>query len=199
MSSPTRTKRMGSRGVPRPHSISGQTGTHSTKRPKVSVRNVSRLWPPSKRTASPSRHDEMPTRIGIDASAVFVEVSDRAAVIRPVQQRLPLFPAALEVARLAVPANGRRMARDRPPPPDLPRIVSRPSPHVVPAIPLEPAARILRADPAVAPPDGQGLGGVDTEVIEAGVAARRRELRANEPAGRKLATAVGQVLPAENA
>src|SRR5690349_3077072 len=55
---------MASRGVPNPHSTSGQTDTHSTKRPNVSVRNASRLWPPSKRTGSPSRHVEMPMRIG---------------------------------------------------------------------------------------------------------------------------------------
>src|SRR6478736_3453223 len=61
---PARTSRMASRGVPNPHSTSGHTGTHSTKRPNVSVRNASRLWPPSKRTGSPSRHVEMPMRIG---------------------------------------------------------------------------------------------------------------------------------------
>ena len=39
--------RIGGRGTPRPISTSGHTGTHSTKGPSVSIRNASRLWPPS--------------------------------------------------------------------------------------------------------------------------------------------------------
>ena len=48
---------------PCPTSTSGHTGTHSTYRPSVSVRKLSRLWPPSKRTFCPSRQDEMPMRM----------------------------------------------------------------------------------------------------------------------------------------
>src|SRR5262245_11399300 len=45
-----------------PTSSSGQTGTHSTNRPRVEMRSRSRLCPPSKRTSSPSRQREIPTR-----------------------------------------------------------------------------------------------------------------------------------------
>src|SRR5260221_8110409 len=46
-----------------PTSTSGHTLTHSTSAPSTVVRNGSRLWPPSYRTSSPSRHAEMPRRI----------------------------------------------------------------------------------------------------------------------------------------
>ena len=61
------TKRIDSLGVPNPASTSGQTGTHSTCFPRISTRNWSRLWPPSYRTGSPSRHRLMPRRRGCDS------------------------------------------------------------------------------------------------------------------------------------
>src|SRR5574337_1199685 len=50
-----------------PISISGQTGTNSNHCPSVSVTNRSRACPPSKRTSSPSRHEDTPTRSGRSA------------------------------------------------------------------------------------------------------------------------------------
>src|SRR5688572_32603057 len=146
---------MASRGVPKPHSTSGQTGTHSTKRPNVPVRNASRLWPPSNRTGCPSRHAEMPMRIGrgLETSAA----SDRAAVIRPMQDRLPLPAPAVEVACLAVLPDGRDVPRDGTPATNLPRVIARPPAQVVPAVPLKPPARILRVDPPFPAPLGQRL------------------------------------------
>ena len=84
-----------------------------------------------------------------------VATSDRAAVIRPMQECLPLTPPALEVSFLAMLPNGRNVPRDRTPPPYLSRIVPRPAPHVIAAVPLKPAARILRIDPAFAAPLGE--------------------------------------------
>ena len=46
-SSPRRSRRSVGRGTPRPISTSGQSGTNSTWRPSSSVRNASRLCPPS--------------------------------------------------------------------------------------------------------------------------------------------------------
>ena len=57
------TSRNDSRGVPNPHSTSGQTGTYSTYCPSVWVRNGSCLCPPSKRTFSPSKQVLMPNLI----------------------------------------------------------------------------------------------------------------------------------------
>ncbi len=73
--------------------------------------------------------------------------SDLPAVVGPVKDRLPLAAPAPEVARLAVLPDRRHVPGDRPPAPDLPRVVGAPAAHVVPAVPLKPAARILRVDP----------------------------------------------------
>jgi hypothetical protein len=58
------TRRIASLGDGNPHSTSGQTGTNSTKRPSVSARKGSLLWPPSYRTFSPSRQELMRIRTG---------------------------------------------------------------------------------------------------------------------------------------
>src|SRR4029453_19150873 len=194
--SSTRTSLMASRGVSRPHSTSGQTGIHSTKRPNVSVRKTSRLWPPSKRTCWPSRHAEMPIRIGRGRR---VAISHRTAVIGPVQHGLPLPSPAVEVGSSAMLADGRDVPPDRPPSPNLPRVVARPPAHVIPAVPLKPSARILRMDPAVSAPLGERLRRVYAEVVEARVMTVGTQFRAGEPARRKLAAAIGHVLAAEDA
>src|SRR6185312_6753910 len=67
------------------------------------------------------------------------------------------------------------------------------------AVPLEPAAWIVRMDPAFAPPFRQRLAGVDAEEIERAIAVAAREPGAREPTLGKLAPAVGHVLAAEHA
>ena len=57
------------RGTPSPISTSGQTGTNSKYWPSVSVMKRSCLWFASKRTRSPSRQAETPTRIGRDSAS----------------------------------------------------------------------------------------------------------------------------------
>src|SRR4029450_7009197 len=96
-----------------------------------------------------------------DSVAASRSRSQRAAVVRPVQQGLALFPPALQVAAGAVVAHGRGVARGRAPAADLAPVVRRAAPHVVTAIPLEPAARILWMDPSLAPPRGERLRRVD--------------------------------------
>src|SRR5688500_9599233 len=119
------------------------------------MRNCARLWPPFQRTSSPSRQAEMPTRIG-DSTA-----SDPAAVIRPREERLWRSATEVNFARLAVADDLRHMPADRAPSAYLPRIVGRPTAHVVAAIPLEPSARVLRTYPPLSPPHGERLGRVD--------------------------------------
>src|SRR5262245_28287897 len=99
----------------------------------------------------------MPTRI---------PSSDLAAVILPVHHRLAFTPPTVQVARLAIADDLRDVARNRPPSSDLPRIVGRSPTHVIPAIPLKPAARILRTYPAVAPPRRQRLRRIDAEAVQ---------------------------------
>ena len=72
-SSPTR--RNVSRGTGRPHSTSGQTGTHSTNRPSVSVRNGSLDPTPFQRTFSPSRQALIPILIGSCITTSYVAPS----------------------------------------------------------------------------------------------------------------------------
>jgi len=69
-----------------------------------------------------------------------------------VQQRLALARAAMAIAGFAVAFHLRDMARDLLPALDLAGIVLMPATYPVAAIPLEPAARIVRVDPLFPPP-----------------------------------------------
>jgi hypothetical protein len=67
--------------------------------------------------------------------------SQLATVIGPVQQRLPLPPAAPDIARLTRKLKLTHMTADCLPAFDLPSVlVGHSSPRVAPAVPLEPAA-----------------------------------------------------------
>src|SRR5215813_4820436 len=115
------------------------------------------------------------------------------------QQRLALALAAQQVARLAVALNLPHVAADRLPATDLAAVLVRhAAAHVVAAVPLEPAARIVVVDPALAPPLRQRLARVDAEEVECAVALTGRELRADEPALGEFPAAVGHVLAAED-
>ena len=105
-----------------------------------------------------------------------------SAVVCPVQDGLPLSPPALEIAWFAVLPNRRDVPRDRPPAPDLPRVVGGSAAHVVAAIPLEPPAWILLVDPSVAAPDGERLRGVDAEAVQPRIMPLGAQPGAGEPA-----------------
>src|SRR3954462_6067089 len=95
---------------------------------------------------------------------------DLAAIIRPMQQRLPLAFSAPDVAGLTVHLNLANMAPHGFPAFDLPCILAgEPAAHVVAAIPLEPAAWIVRMYPALLAPNRKRLAGVDAEVVQASV------------------------------
>src|SRR4051794_33752419 len=114
---------------------------------------------------------------------------DLPTVVCPLKDRLPLPAPAVEVARLAVLPDLRHMPRDRPPARDLTRVIGGTAAHVVPAVPLEPPAWILRADPSFAPPGREWLRRLHPKQVEAGVAPAGRQLRVREPARWKLAAA----------
>jgi len=90
------------------------------------------------------------------------------------------------------------MPADRPPPLDLMGVIVAAASHVIAAIPLKPASRILRMDPAVAPPDGQRLRGVDAKVIKPGIVPLRAEFGVCKPLGGEFPSAVGHVLSTED-
>src|SRR5581483_4709285 len=119
---------------------------------------------------------------------------DLPAVVGPLQQRLALAPAAAEVAGIAVLLHLPQVPAHRLPAADLAAILlGHPAAHVVAAVPLEPAAGIVRMDPAFAAPFRERLARGDAEEVERGIAPPRRELGAAEPVGRKLAPRVGHV------
>src|SRR5262245_25297550 len=92
------------------------------------------------------------------------------------------------------------VAADRLPALDLTAVfVADTAAHVVAAIPLEPAARIVGMDPALLAPDRERLARIDAEEIERTVVPLGRELRACEPARGEFLTTVGHVLAAEHA
>src|SRR5262245_46414471 len=126
--------------------------------------------------------------------------SDLAAIVRPVQQSLALTRAAHRVAGLAMPSDLRDVPSDRLPALDLTRIFGRhATAHVVPAIPLEPAAWIVGMNTVIVLPDRQSLAGIDAEMIERRFGTGRREPRARKPGRGKFVAAIRHVLSAEDA
>src|ERR1700761_2792586 len=122
------------------------------------------------------------------------------AVVSPMQQRLTLPLAAGDVAGLAVLLNLPHMTANRLPAPDLPGVLVRDAAaHVIAAIPLKPAARIVLVDPALLAPHRQRLAGIDAEIIQRAVALSAGKLGAGKPAFREFLAAVGHVFAAEHA
>src|SRR5450755_4086297 len=97
----------------------------------------------------------------------FSAFSQLATVVGPVQQRLSLAPATPDIARLARKLKLTHMTADCRPAFDLPSVlVGHSSPHVVPAVPLEPAAWIVGVYPSFPAPFRERLTGIDTEAVE---------------------------------
>src|SRR6185437_4067701 len=121
--------------------------------------------------------------------------SNRAAVVGPMQQSLALPRPAKNIAALAVTLDLPQVPAHRLPPLDLAQVlVLHAAAHIIAAIPLEPAARVVGVNPTLLAPNGQRLARVDAEEVERSIAAVRRKLSAGEPAFGKLVSRVGQVL-----
>ena len=115
------------------------------------------------------------------------------------QQRLSLPRPAHWVAGRTMPLYLRNVPPDGFPALDLPGILVRhASAHIIPAIPLEPAARIRGVYPTFLPPDRERLARIDAEIVARAVAARRGKPSARKPAGGEFLAAVRHVLTAEN-
>jgi len=101
------------------------------------------------------------------------------------KQRLSLTLAAEEIAGHAVALNPANVPARRLPAFDLPAVfLGDPPSGEISAVPLEPAAGILRAYPAFGAPDRQWLACINSEVVERTVAGARREFRpANQSSG----------------
>src|SRR5512143_537183 len=127
--------------------------------------------------------------------------SDLSGIVCPVKECLPLSPTTVHIPRSAVLLYLVDVPPHRKPALDLPIIVVASSTQVVPAIPLEPAARVLRVDPALGIPDGQWLrrvgGGVVESVVVAGNALAMQSGHL-KPVRRVFAPAVAQVSAPED-
>ncbi len=92
------------------------------------------------------------------------------------------------------------MPPDGLPPLDLPLILVRDAAaHIIPTIPLEPAARIVFVYPALFLPYIKRLTGIDPEEVQFRVMAQRTQFCLGEPVRRKFRCAVGHVFPSEYA
>ncbi|MDT7814130.1 MAG: hypothetical protein QOJ42_4046, partial [Acidobacteriaceae bacterium] len=88
-----------------------------------------------------------------------------ATVIRPVQQCLPLTRAAKWISWLTIPFDLIKMATKCFPALYLaPVLIHDSAAEVIPAIPLEPSARVVRINPAFRAPFREGPAGIDTKV-----------------------------------
>lgn len=74
---------------------------------------------------------------------------DFSAVVSPVENGLPLFGSAVEVAFFTVFAKLGDVALYCLPSFDLAAVVGAASSHIVSAIPLEPATRVFAVNPAL--------------------------------------------------
>jgi hypothetical protein len=107
------------------------------------------------------------SKVLIGRTANILLFSQLPAIVGPVQQRLPLPSAAPQITRLARKLKLPHVTADCFPAFDLPNVLVRhSSPHVVAAVPLEPAAWIVGVDPSFPAPFRQRLTGIDTEVVE---------------------------------
>src|SRR5262245_38176520 len=103
------------------------------------------------------------------------------------------------MAWLAVPLDLPDVPAHRLPPLDLPLVfLGQAAAHVVAAVPLKPAARVVGVDPALVAPHRQRLAGVDAEEVERAVAAARGQLGTAKPALRKLLAGIRHVFAAED-
>ena len=119
-------------------------------------------------------------------------------IIGPMQQGLALARPTKQIALHAVFPNLGNVASHCLPPLDLPWIILATATHIVTAVPLEPAAGVVRPDPAFFLPVRQGLRRIDAKEIELVVGFFRAQLRVFEPLGRKLVPAIVHVLAAED-
>ena len=106
------------------------------------------IWIPEPYTKS-NAHVE--TQIDLDQAGSL----NNTGIVGPVQQGLPLFSATVAIARLTIFSDSPGMSFDRLPAAYLALILFAQSPaHIISAVPLEPAARVVGVYPPLACPLG---------------------------------------------
>src|SRR6516165_1204003 len=98
-------------------------------------------------------------------------VTNLAAVVGPVKQSLALPRSTCRVAALAVRLDLCDVPPDGLPSFNLADILLRDAPpHVITAVPLKPASRIVGIDPAFLAPDRERLAGINSDIVQRAVA-----------------------------
>jgi hypothetical protein len=115
------------------------------------------------------------------------------------EQSLPLPWAARPVAGPAILSNLRDMSADSAPSSDLPLVILAAPASIVPAIPLEPAARVFMINPALLAPNRERLRRIHAEEIKRRFVSLPTKIRFLEPARGKLLGAIRHVLSPEDA
>jgi hypothetical protein len=114
------------------------------------------------------------------------------------EQRLALLPPTVEIASATILLQLSDVTSHRAPAFDLALIVLAAAPEIVTTIPLKPAARILRINPAFLAPERERLGSVDLEKVQGRVMPLRTEFRPLEPVIRELFSTVSHIFPAKD-
>lgn len=108
----------------------------------------------------------------------------------------------MKISQSAMFSNLSDVSSDRFPPFDLDLIIpGDATTHVVPAIPLEPAPRIIWHDPALFTPHRNWLARVDLKIIQSGTMPRDTErmfFRPGKPISGKFLATIAHVAPTEN-
>src|ERR1700733_1614345 len=112
---------------------------------------------------------------------VWTRTSDPPAIVCPVEQRLALAATAPKIAGYAVFLDRGDVPLDRAPASNLSRVVVAAPSQIIAAVPLKPAARVLRVDPALAAPFTQRLRSIHAEVVELRIVSLAAEFCALEP------------------
>lgn len=115
------------------------------------------------------------------------------------QKRLALAAPAGEIAAIAIFLNLTNVTAHHLPAFDLSLIIRHTTAHVITAIPLKPAARIIRVNPALAPPFGQRLTRTNAEIVQRRIALARRKFGAREPAFGKFFLTIRHIFAAKYA
>jgi len=115
-----------------------------------------------------------------------------------VEQHLLLLSPTGESTWLTVFLQLSDMAPDGQPAFDLAYVVPAAASHIIPAVPLKPAAGIFVKNSALGVPVRQGLGGVHTEKIQSRIVKFMTEICSGKPVRGKFPPAIRHVLSAED-
>lgn len=127
-------------------------------------------------------------------------MSHRPTVVGPVEYRLTLTRSTSRVPHPTIALDLHNVTTDRLPSLNLSLVFpGDSSAHIVAAVPLKPASRIIFINPPLLLPYRERLRGIYPKIIELRIMLFGRELHSVEPCLGELLRAVGHILPAKYA